>query len=162
MKTMRDWRQRSRWYWSGVAILLAILASGTPWINAQLATTTATLSGVVSDPSGAVLPKASVTLTSPETGTNRTFVTDAGGRYSFSQLPPSTYSLTIKAKGFETYRQDGIVLNAAMSASQNVTMTVGSEMQSVTVTADASQMNTDNSNVAADIAAQQIVELPLT
>jgi hypothetical protein len=161
LKTMRDWRQRSLWYWSGVAILLAILVSGTPWINAQLATTTATLSGVVTDPSGAVLPKASVTLASPEKGISRTFAADGGGRYSFSQLPPGGYALTVKAKGFETYRQDGIVLNAAMSASQNVTMTIGSEMQSVTVTADASLMNTDNSNIAADIAAQQIVELPL-
>jgi hypothetical protein len=137
------------------------LVGSTPWLDAQLATTTATLSGVVTDATGALLPRASVTLASPEKGINRAFTTDAGGRYSFSQLPPATYTLTIKTKGFQAYRQDGIVLNAAMSATQDVIMIVGSEMESVTVTADASQLNTDNANIAADIAAKQIVELPL-
>ena len=64
-------------------------------------------------------------------------------------------------KGFETYQQNGIVLDAAETASQNVTLTVGSETVSVTVTSDVSLLNTDNANVAADIDAKQIVELPL-
>jgi Carboxypeptidase regulatory-like domain len=161
LKTNKNGRPRSLWYSGGLAILLALLVSSAPWINAQLATTTATLSGVVTDPSGAVLSNATVTLTSSEKGITRTFSTDDGGRYSFNQLPPSTYNLAIQAKGFEAYRQDGIALNAAQTSSQNVTLTVGAESQSVTVTADASQLNTDNSNVAASIDAKQIVELPL-
>jgi hypothetical protein len=116
---------------------------------------------VVTDPSGAVLPKATLTLTSSEKSITRTFIADDGGRYSFNQLPPAAYSLTIKAKGFETYQQSGIVLNAAETATQNVTLTIGAETVSVTVTADASQLNTDNANVAADIDAKEIVELPL-
>jgi len=64
-------------------------------------------------------------------------------------------------EGFKGYRQNGIVLNAAQSATQNIALPVGSASQSVTVTADASQLNTDNSNIAADIAGKQIVELPL-
>jgi hypothetical protein len=135
--------------------------SSAPWIDAQIATTTATLSGVVTDPSGAMLPKATLTLTSSEKSITRTFNTDEGGRYSFNQLPPSAYSLTIQAKGFETYRQNGIVLNAGETATQNVTLTIGAESISVTVTSDVSLLNTDNSNVAAVIDAKQIVELPL-
>jgi hypothetical protein len=142
-------------------MLLALLVSGAPWINAQLATTTATLSGVVTDPSGAVLPKATLTLTSSEKGISRTFTSDDGGRYSFNQLPPATYTLTVKTKGFETYQQNGIVLEAAETATQNVTLTVGAETVSVNVTSDVSLMNTDNANVAADLDAKQIVELPL-
>ncbi len=161
LKTKRSWRPRSLWSWGGLAILLALLASNAPWINAQIATTTATLSGVVTDPSGAVLLKASVTLANPEKGIIRAFATDATGRYSFSQLPPGAYTLTIKAKGFEEYRQSGIVLNAAQTSTQDVKLTVGSESQLIVVTADASALNTDNSNVAADIEAKQIVELPL-
>jgi hypothetical protein len=161
VKTSEPRRHRSLFCWGVVSFLLAILVGSTPWLDAQLATTTATLSGVVTDATGALLPRASVTLASPEKGINRAFTTDAGGRYSFSQLPPATYTLTIKTKGFQAYRQDGIVLNAAMSATQDVIMIVGSEMESVTVTADASQLNTDNANIAADIAAKQIVELPL-
>ena len=161
MDTNRSWRPRSLWNWGGLAVLLALLASGAPWINAQIATTTATLSGVVTDSSGAVLPKATVMLTSLEKGISRSYMTDAGGRYTFNQLPPATYSLSVKTKGFETFLQNGIVLDAAESATQNVTLTVGSESVSITVTADASQLNTENSNVAASIDAKQIVELPL-
>jgi len=161
LNTKRSWRPRSLWNWSGFAILLALLAGGTSWASAQIATTTATLSGAVSDPTGAAVSNALVTLASSEKGVNRVFKTDAGGRYSFNQLPPATYQLSVKVKGFETYQQNGIVLDAAETASQNVTLTVGSETQSVMVTADATQLNTDNSNVATDIDAKQIVELPL-
>jgi hypothetical protein len=117
---------------------LPYLVSSASWINAQIATTTATLSGVVTDPSGAAVTKASLTLTSSEKGITRTFATDEGGRYSFNQLPPAAYSLTIKAKSFEAYQQNGIVLDAAETATQNVTLTIGAETTSVTVTSDVS------------------------
>jgi hypothetical protein len=154
----RPW---SPWYWGGIAILLAILAGTAPWINAQIATTTATLSGTVTDPSGAVLPKATVTLASPEKGITRRIPSDATGHFVFSQLPPSGYTLTVKAKGFETYQQTGITLNPAESALQDVTLTVGAESVSVSVSSDASLLNTENSNIAVDLPAAQIVELPL-
>src|ERR1039457_6141570 len=161
LKTNRSRTQWSLWNWGGIAMLLALMAFSTPWINAQIATTTATLSGVVTDPSGAALTKAALTLTSSEKGITRTITTDDGGRYSFNQLPPAAYSLAIKAKGFETYQQNGIALNAGETATQNVTLTIGAETVSVTVTSDVSLLNTDNANVAADIEAKQIVELPL-
>jgi len=161
VNTTKNRGRRSYGYGFGLAILLAIMACATSWVNAQLATTTATLSGVVADPTGAVVLNAPVTLSSPEKGINRSFTTDAGGRYSFNQLPPATYTLTIRAKGFETYQQNGITLNAAESATQNVNLTVGAETQSVVVTAGASELNTDNSNVATSLDAKQIVELPL-
>ena len=161
MKTYKNRRYRSLQHWGGIAILLAVLAAIAFPANAQLATTTATLSGVVTDPSGALVPQASVTLTGSETGISRSFTADAAGRYTFSQLPPGSYTMTVRSKGFEAYQQNGIVLNPADSATQNVTLTVGAESQSVTVTADASNLNTDNSNVANNIDAKEIVELPL-
>jgi hypothetical protein len=153
LNTKRSRRPQSLWSWGGLAILLALLVSSAPWINAQIATTTATLSGVITDPSGAVLPRATLTLTSSEKSITRTFNSDEGGRYFFNQLPPSAYSLTIKAKGFETYQQNGIILNAGETATQDVRLTIGAETVSVSVTSDVSQLNTDNSNVAADIEA---------
>ena len=142
-------------------MLVSLLAGAAPWSNAQIATTTATLSGVVADPSGALVPAATVTLTSSEKGITRQFITAADGRYSFIQLPPSTYVLSVSAKGFETYKQAGIALNPADTDTQNVALVVGSENQSITVTADASQLNTDNSNVATNLSASTIEELPL-
>ncbi len=147
--------------WSGLAILFVLLTGTAPLANAQLATTTATLSGTVTDPTGALVPGAAVTLSSQEKGITRQLTTSTEGRYSFIQLPPSAYVLTIKAKGFENYKQTGITLNPAQTATQNVTLTVGTESQSVTVTADATMLNADNSNVATDLGVTQINELPL-
>jgi alpha-glucosidase len=85
LKTIGSGRQGILWNWGRIAMLLTFWVSCAPWINAQIATTTATLSGVVTDPSGAIVPQASVTLTSAEKGISRDFVSDGGGRYSFSQ-----------------------------------------------------------------------------
>jgi hypothetical protein len=146
--------------WGGLALLLATVA-GVPFLNAQLAVTTATLSGIVTDSSGAVVPQAEVKITSGQAGITRVFSSDAIGHYSLTQLPPSTYSLEIQAKGFETYKQTGIVLDAGESATQNISLTVGSTSQQVVVNAQASQLNTDNANISADINAKEVVELPL-
>jgi hypothetical protein len=155
------WKSGIPTQWTIYAIALTIGWANAPHVHAQIATTTASISGAVTDPSGAVVPGAAVTLVSPEKGITRTFTTENTGRYIFTQLPPAVYALTVKANGFETYQQSGIVLNAAQTASQDVTLTVGSETQIVTVVANASQLNTDNSNIAADIPSKEIVELPL-
>jgi Carboxypeptidase regulatory-like domain len=162
LRTDQIRKPRSLWTWGGIAILLALIfASSAPRLNAQIATTTATLSGVVTDPTGAVVPQASVVLASSEKGITRTFSTDPAGHYLFTQLPPSSYILRVKMDGFQTYQQSGIQLNAAQTAKQDVTLTVGAESASVVVTADASLLNTDSSNIAAEIDSKQIVELPL-
>ncbi len=148
-------------YWTGVALVLAAWVIGSHQVYAQLAVTTATLSGTVTDSSGAIVPGAIATLSSAQEGVTRTFTTNAAGRYSFSQLPPSSYTLAIAAKGFETYRQTGIVLDAGQSADQNVALVVGASNQEVVVNAQASQLNTDNANISADIDGKQVVELPL-
>src|SRR3984885_2755298 len=143
------------------AVLFAFLMCCSIGLHAQLAVTTATLGGSVTDPSGAVVPQAVVKLTSTLNGVNRTYTTDSIGRYTFAQLAPSTYTLSIVAKGFETYEQTGILLDPGQTATQNVALVIGSMSQQIVVNAQASQLNTDNANVSADLDAKQIVELPL-
>lgn len=142
-------------------LLVALLMLGSATSEAQLAVTTATLSGSVADNSGAIIPQATVKLTSSQNGVTRTATSSARGSYSFSQLPPSTYTLSVVANGFQTYRQNGILLDAAQSATQNITLAIGSVSQEVVVNAQASQLNTDNANIATSINAKEIVELPL-
>jgi hypothetical protein len=143
-------------------LMLVFLASGPLYrLHAQLAVTTATLSGTVSDSTGAVVPNASLTLTSTEKGVRRSYTSDANGHYSFDQLPPSTYTLVITVQGFKEYRQNGIVLDAGRSAAQNVQLSIGSSAQEVVVTSQASVLNTDNANISTDINAKQVVALPL-
>jgi hypothetical protein len=153
--------KRHRLYRCGISVLLAVLVCSVPFTLAQLAVTTATLSGTVTDSTGAVIPQASVQLSSVANGVNRALVSDASGHYSFTQLPPSTYSLTVQAKGFKEYKQNGILLDAAQSAGQNIALTIGGETQVVEVTSQASLLNTENANIAASIDAKQVVELPL-
>jgi len=148
-------------YWGKLTILLTLVVSYPSWIKAQLAVTTATLSGTVTDATGAVVPQASVRLSSREQGVARVFTTDENGHYTFSQLPPATYSLDIEINGFKKYQQVGIVLDAAQSATQNVTLTLGSATEQVVVNAQASLLNTDNANLSADLDSKQVVELPL-
>ena len=105
----------------GAMIVLLVLGmTSIPSAQAQLAVTTSTLNGTVSDAAGAVVPNAKVTLTSPERGITRTFTTGPQGNYSFSQLAPSTYQLHIQAPGFSEYIQNGINLDAGQTASQDV------------------------------------------
>jgi len=152
---------RFLWYLGTIPVLFALWTGIASPVHAQIATTTASISGTVADPTGAVLPRAVVTLVSTQNGISRTFTTENAGRYIFSQLPPATYTLSVKARGFKVYEQMGIILNASESATQDVSLTVGSETQSIMVTADTTQLNTDNSNVAADIPGKDITEYPL-
>jgi len=154
-------KQKIFTYAGGFLLLLALLMGSPSRLHAQLAVTTATLSGSVTDPTGAVVPQATAKLTSTQIGVSRTVTTDAAGRYTFTQLPPAAYTLSIQANGFKAYQQTGIVLDAAQSATQNVALAVGAATQQITVNAQASQLNTDNANIAASIDAKQVVELPL-
>ncbi len=147
------------------ALLFLVVASLSisavlPLANGQTLASTASFSGSVSDSSGARVANANVTLSSPEKGITRVFKTDAEGNFSFSLLPAATYTLTVQAAGFKTSKQEGITLEVGQSANQSVTLTIGSTEQ-IEVTAVAPLLQTDNSNVGAEISTKQITELPL-
>ena len=149
-------RISSRLLWIAVATVLF----SNSFLMAQQ-TITATLSGTVSDSSGATLSSARVILTAADRGITRAFTTDTSGEYVFSLLPPATYNLQVEANNFKTYHQDGITLAAGQSARQAVTLSPGAVTESVTVTNEAPLVNTDNANISSDITARQVVELPL-
>jgi len=129
-------------------------------LHAQSMSTTATLSGTVSDPSGARIPKAAVKLTDPEIGITRIFTTGSAGEFSFALLPVGTYTLVASAPGFKTTKQPGIVLNVGDSLVENVGLTIGASEQ-VTVTTSGPLLQTQDANVGTEVASKQIEELPL-
>src|SRR5215469_2278883 len=144
-----------------VLVVAAFAISTTvPFAQGQSLASSAALSGSVSDPSGARVANGNVTLSSPEKGITRTFKTDAEGNFSFALLPASTYTLTVTAPGFRTYKQEGIVLEVGQTASQAVTLIIGS-VEQVEVTAAAPLLQTENANVGAEITTKQVTELPL-
>lgn len=142
-----------------IAALLFVLCS-LPLLAQNLAST-ASLSGTVADPQGAIISGATVTLVSPERGITRTFKTDTAGTFSFTLLPPAVYSLKVEATGFKSYQQNNIVLEVGQAGSFNVALSVGSTSQQVTVSGEAPLLATDNANLASEVTEKQIVELPL-
>jgi Carboxypeptidase regulatory-like domain len=113
-----------------VSALLALLATN---LSAQL--TSATLTGVVSDPSGAVIPQAKVTLTNEKTGDSRDTVTNSDGYYTFAGMAVGdlTYKLTVEAKGFVKFDAPGIQLLNGEKRNVNVTLKVGNTSETVEV-----------------------------
>ena len=130
-------------------------------LTAGLFGQTASLSGTVSDPSGAVIPSAVVTVVNTETGLQREDKSDSQGRYTMDALPPGTYKLTAKAAGFADTTVNGVRLFVNQPATVAVVFEkVGSTSTTVAVEAYAAQLNTQDASLGNAIVQQTIVELP--
>ncbi|MBV9266936.1 MAG: TonB-dependent receptor [Acidobacteriaceae bacterium] len=121
----------------------------------------AEVSGTVTDPSGAAVASAQVTMTETDKDLQHTVLTDARGEYVLPNLPVGPYRLEVKASGFKDYVQTGIVLVVNNNPEINVRMEIGSISEKVEVQATASMVETKETSVASVIDQQRIVELPL-
>ncbi len=121
----------------------------------------ATLSGQVTDASGAFIPQAIVTITSVDRQISSSDHTDDSGRYSFASLLPGNYDLKVEAQGFKGYVQRNILLAVSQSARIDASLQVGDAATKVEVTADATQLNLDNGVKQEGIAPGIINKLPL-
>jgi Carboxypeptidase regulatory-like domain len=119
------------------------------------------ISGTVTDQSGAVVPNATVVVTSLDRGGRSTATTESSGRYVVPSLLPGRYSLTVRASGFKTFVNQGFRLLVNEAQTINVRMEVGEIAQAVTVTAQPSPINQVNSTIATTVQNQELNELPL-
>ncbi|WP_175529097.1 TonB-dependent receptor [Granulicella pectinivorans] len=119
------------------------------------------IQGTVVDTSGAVVVGASIVATQTNTGQQATVPTNDSGRFTFPQLAPTQYTLRVTSSGFVTYTQKGITLQADQSLMLNVVLKVGSSGDVVTVTADATQVNTTDGALSQVVNSAQVEELPL-
>ena len=144
-----------------LVLMMAAIALVFPFkSNAQSKSITASLSGTVTDPSGARIPKATAKLTNPENGIIRTSTTTETGEFTFAFLPEGTYTLEVSAPGFKTTQQNGIVLTAGTSQSVGITLTLGATEQ-VIVNSAGPLLQTTNANISTELTNKQIQELPL-
>lgn len=127
--------------------------------NAQLAT--ASLSGHVTDPSGAIVVGANVTLLNTSTNVSNQSASNNAGVYTFPTLPPGPYRLTISAPGFRDNVTQNLVLYVGDRIAQNVSLKVGSATQTVTVTAASQQINTQDASVGTVVSRQIVANMPL-
>jgi hypothetical protein len=119
----------------------------------------ATLTGVVSDPSGAVIPNASVKLKSEATGSLRDSVTNSDGYFTFASVPVGdfTYELSVEAQGFASYKASGIALGGGDKRNMNVTLKVGATTETVEVSATAEALTTvDSGEKAATLTTKEL------
>src|SRR6185295_547632 len=119
------------------------------------------VSGVVKDSSGGVLPGVEVTITKTDTGTPRTVFTGDDGAYVFPNLPVGPYRLKVALQGFNTYVQEGIVLQVNSNPNIEVTLTIGNIGEQVTVKAESPVIETRSTGVGQVIDNQQVTEMPL-
>jgi carboxypeptidase family protein/TonB-dependent receptor-like protein len=143
---------------AGFVLGLALFVAAVP-VFAQLPI--GTILGTVKDPSGAVVPRASITAQNAETGTSRSISTDETGVYRLAALPVGHYDLRVEASGFKPTTQKAVVLDVGQEAVLNFALEVGTTSEEVQVTAEASLVNTTTASLGGLVNEQRLAELPL-
>src|SRR5258706_6165050 len=132
-----------------LAMALAMFATGA---MAQ-SSTTGSIEGVVTDPNGAAVKGATVTVTSPNLISPQTATTGDDGRYQIPALPPGTYKVSIDASGFGKYEKGEVAVNLGRTSSADATLALATATATVTVTGGAAvdvAANTTGSNVSTE------------
>ena len=144
---------------SGVLLLVAAMLLAMP-VSGQIGGTGA-IRGVVSDPSGAVVPAASVVATNIATEVKTTAQTTEAGNYVISPLPAGEYTVTVTAAGFQTVNQEHIMVDALSMVGLNLTLKVGSSSEQITVVDTPAQLNTVDARVGETVRNDVYMALPL-
>jgi len=149
-------RRLGGWVRGSAFIIFLIWAS---WGMAQL--DTGTISGTVSDQSGGAIPGAAITIRNVETGIARNLTTNAAGRYEAAALPVGNYEVRASLTGFQTLVRSGITLTVGRNAVVDMALQVGEVAQSVTVTGEASFVETTTATVSNLVDERRVSEIPL-
>jgi len=119
------------------------------------------ITGTVTDATGAVIPNATVTASNDATGVATSRKTSSAGVYQISPLIVGTYSVTVSADGFQTYRQERITINQNQVFGLNASLKIGNQNTTVTVTEAPPALDTVNATLGGNISSQEFMDLPL-
>ncbi|HEX5482733.1 MAG TPA: carboxypeptidase regulatory-like domain-containing protein [Terriglobia bacterium] len=140
---------------SWALLVLALPLLGHAQIN------TGSILGTVTDSSGAIVPKAKVTLTNQQTGVTSVNRANGSGNYAFRGLIPGLYRITVEATGFSTFQETNVPVQVAQTNTRDIQLTVGATTTSVTVTAPAVALQTASSSLGEVIGQRLVNDLPL-
>jgi hypothetical protein len=129
--------------------------------DAAFGQTGGTMTGVISDPAGAVVPNAPVQARHTESGVVYQAATSATGNYTFSELPAGTYEIDVAVAGFKKYARAGITVQQLQTTRVDVALEVGAAAESVTVNEDAPLLKTETGDISHNVTTQQQDELPM-
>jgi Carboxypeptidase regulatory-like domain len=138
------------------ALLLICISSASAQLSGK-----GEIKGVVTDATGAVVPGAIVTATSATQGTKLTRTTSSSGDYDLSPLNPDIYRVTVTAKGFQMTTQENVHVNALEITDLKVSLTIGSETQSIDVSAAPPALETSNATLGATMEQELYAALPI-
>jgi outer membrane receptor protein involved in Fe transport len=149
---------RKQILWLVLSVGTLCLAS-TPLVFGQAVT--GSITGYITDPSGAAIPGAKVTVTDTHTGVETIRTSDTAGLYLITNLLPGTYKLTVEAKGFKTIAQENVQLEVGATVRSDLKLELGAVAQEITVTASTAQLETEKTDVSRKFTAQEVDSLPL-
>jgi hypothetical protein len=150
---------RSRQFGKYLSVLIFALALFT--CGRLLAGVTASISGTVTDPSGAIVAGAAVTATNVDTGVVTTLTTNTQGYYSFQSLPLGNYTISVQQSGFKGYTQTGLTLNVNDALVIDVHLAVGATTEKVEVLSDALHVDTESTQMGEVITGKTMTDVPL-
>jgi hypothetical protein len=128
-------------------------------MGSAVAQENAELKGTVTDPTGAAVPRAQVTVTNTATSEVRTSTSNGEGLYDFPGMRIGTYTLSVTTAGFETYSKTNIVMDTAATVRENVALVIGASSQTVSVAADALHLQSDTNEVSNLITGEQMTQI---
>jgi len=143
---------------TGIILLLAISLMSA--VSAQTSTT-GQITGNVTDQSGGAVPDATITATRVDTGETRTVTTSADGNYSIPNVGIGTYGIKVSKGGFKETSVASVVVNVANITRQDVALEIGQVSETVNITADQIQVETQTGTVGEVVSGEQVRELPL-
>ncbi len=151
-----------RWV-SGMRFLFALVMSAGLAVPVAMAQTggQGAISGTVTDSTGALVPDAVVVARNNGTGVETKRTASSGGLYNISPLTPGTYSITVTASGFSTFRQENLIVDALSNLGLNVSLKTGSQSETVTVTDTPPALETTNATLGGTIENSLYTKLPI-
>jgi hypothetical protein len=150
-------RSIGTWIFIAVVIGLFVTMQSSP----AVAQSTAVVRGTVTDPHGAVVPGAKVTIRRQATGIERTVVTDSAGDYQVASLEPGVYGVEVRLEGFRSQVANNVTVDVARTLVQDFQLSVGSIDQQVTVTSESPLIDSGTTSVGQVIDQKTVQEIPL-
>ena len=136
------------------AVLVAFAASASAQISKG------NLTGIVTDPSGSAVPRATVRLVNTGTGAERTEQSDSSGIYRFMTLDAGAYRVEVEAAGFKKFIREGIELRVGETTTLDLQLEIGQSAESVTVTAESPLLRTESASLGNTVSGLTVQELP--
>src|SRR5258708_28722869 len=155
----RAWSSHQIHRWFAIVLCIGIFSFAT--MGYSQAAGTGSIQGSIVDSTGAIIQKATVTVTNVATQIKHIAVTEGNGLYSFPNLDIGTYTIDVVAQGFEHYIRSNVVLEVGSAIAINIDMTVGRTDQKVEVQASGLALQTEDASFKQTIDQQTVTEMPL-